>query len=280
MYKSRIIIAITLFIGMLSGIMTPAHAEDINKEYNLVLSEQEYYLADIDELVEGNIENNISAKKFEKYVEEVKKEAARKRAAELQKKKEQKIREAKAKEAKRIKDKYASMNRINSWYVGNQGGGDRSAFSLEPYRLNWSAGSVQRQIHLNDGRSYTDSNGFRRYQLMSGKRNYDTDLYVVALGSRFGKDLGSVYRITFSNGDSIYAMLGDQKADGHTDGSNSYHDPNKGGDGSWVEVIVENSVVHGSSYGGKSHWNAASMPNSPFQGSVVQIESFDKNMIS
>ncbi|MEG2298267.1 MAG: hypothetical protein RSB75_01605 [Anaerovoracaceae bacterium] len=171
------------------------------------------------------------------------------------------------------------MDRINSWYIGNQQGGDRSAFSLEPYRLNWVEGSAQRQIHLNDGRSYTDHNGFRRYQFISGKRNYDNDLYVVALGSRFGKDLGSVYKITFSNGNSIYAMLGDQKADEHTDSSNSYHDPSKGGDGSWVEVIVENSVVHGTSYGGKSHWNGSTMPNSPFRGSVVQIERYGKNMI-
>ena len=59
--------------------------------------------------------------------------------------------------------------------------------------------------------------------------------YLIALGSYYGTEIGSKYKITLSNGHMFYAMLGECKADIHTDSTNRFIPSN----GNVVEFIVD-----------------------------------------
>lgn len=61
-------------------------------------------------------------------------------------------------------------------------------------------------------KAYTDENGLRKIG----------DAYLVALGSYYGKTLGTKYKVTLSSGKTITVMLCDFKSDRHTDGSHRY----------------------------------------------------------
>lgn len=63
--------------------------------------------------------------------------------------------------------------------------------------------------------------------------------YLVALGSYYGTEIGSKYRITLDTGYTFYAMIGDCKADIHTDGTNRYVPKNN----NVVEFIVDMKAV-------------------------------------
>lgn len=75
--------------------------------------------------------------------------------------------------------------------------------------------------------AYTDSNGLRRYK---------TGEYMVAMGSFYG-EVGDRFRITFGDGGVIDAVMGDLKADAHTDKTNRYTSVD--GSKNVVEFIVE-----------------------------------------
>lgn len=75
----------------------------------------------------------------------------------------------------------------------------------------------------------TDENGFRRIGIY----------YLVALGTFYAKNIGDTFTITFEDGSQIQIMVGDVKANEHTDINNQYtlHD------GSIVEFIVDKSKI-------------------------------------
>ena len=80
--------------------------------------------------------------------------------------------------------------------------------------------------------AYTDKNGLRRF------KNGD---YMVAMGSYYG-EVGDRFRITFEHGGVVDCVMGDSKADIHTDTANQYTDM---GDGmkNVVEFIVDTSEL-------------------------------------
>ena len=59
---------------------------------------------------------------------------------------------------------------------------------------------------------WTDGNGLRRYKTY----------YVVALGSYYADHIGDTFRITTEDGNSFECVVGDFKADQHTDDKNQY----------------------------------------------------------
>lgn len=59
---------------------------------------------------------------------------------------------------------------------------------------------------------WTDNSGLRRYD----------DKYVIALGSYYTDEIGDVFKVTLDNGKSFKAVVGDFKADCHTDELNMY----------------------------------------------------------
>lgn len=99
--------------------------------------------------------------------------------------------------------------------------------------------------------AYTDEHGYRRLG----------ENYIIALGSAYGTNIGDKYYITLANGLTFPAVLGDCKADIHTDVTNRYVESN----GNIVEYIVDTKKINqlaktmgDVSYGG-------------FHGEIVQI---------
>lgn len=76
--------------------------------------------------------------------------------------------------------------------------------------------------------AYTDSAGLRRYK---------TGEYMIALGSYYG-EVGDRFVITLDSGKTFHAVMGDLKADRHTDASNRYT-PMEDGMRNVVEFIVD-----------------------------------------
>lgn len=68
---------------------------------------------------------------------------------------------------------------------------------------------------------WRDSNGFMR---ATGESDLgiDSDYYLIALGSYYGTDVGTKYRITTDEGNVFYGLLADLKADIHTNYTNQY----------------------------------------------------------
>ena len=75
---------------------------------------------------------------------------------------------------------------------------------------------------------WTDDTGLRRHG----------DDYVVALGSYYGKYIGERFEITLDSGDKFTAVIGDFKADCHTDSLHRYT-PMSGDGKNVVEFIVD-----------------------------------------
>lgn len=68
---------------------------------------------------------------------------------------------------------------------------------------------------------WCDENGFMR---ASGESDLGIgdDYYLIALGSYYGSEIGTKYRITTDTGNVFYGVLADQKADIHTNSTNQY----------------------------------------------------------
>ena len=76
----------------------------------------------------------------------------------------------------------------------------------------------------------TDEEGYRTYQ---GAR-------LIALASSFGTTIGTLYDITFEDGRTMRAILGDNKSDAHTDDLKQYRDATgvyDGSSGNILEII-------------------------------------------
>ena len=106
-------------------------------------------------------------------------------------------------------------------------------------------------------KAYTDQNGIRKIG----------DYYCVAMGSGISSKIGDKFEVELDTGEIIKVILADQKADRHTDKTNTYLDM---GDGriNVVEFIVETEsmpeivqVMGDVSY----------MPDEDFQGGVEII---------
>ena len=79
---------------------------------------------------------------------------------------------------------------------------------------------------------WTDKKGLRRY-------NQD---YVIALGSYYADYIGERFTITLDTGKSFTAVVGDFKADKHTDDTNKYT-PMENGGKNVIEFIVDTSEL-------------------------------------
>lgn len=68
---------------------------------------------------------------------------------------------------------------------------------------------------------WRDEQGFMR---ATGERDLGItdDYYLIALGSYYGTEIGTKYRITTDTGNVFYGILADQKDDKHTNSTNQY----------------------------------------------------------
>ncbi len=83
--------------------------------------------------------------------------------------------------------------------------------SMESYTAITATGTLNYKISHSD-RATTDSNGLRMY---------DGVFFIMAMGTYYGP-VGTYVKIAFENGKTIYGILGDQKADEHTDKRHMY----------------------------------------------------------
>jgi hypothetical protein len=87
--------------------------------------------------------------------------------------------------------------------------GDTAFKSYMSYRAITNTDSSQYKLQR---MCWTDADGFRRYKTY----------YVVALGSYYADHIGERFRITTEDGGVIECVVGDFKADQHTDRLNQY----------------------------------------------------------
>ena len=91
------------------------------------------------------------------------------------------------------------------------------------------------------------------------------DCYCVALGSYYGTKIGTKYKITFSNGNTIKVILCDQKANRHTDSKHQYAVNNK----DIVEFYVQRNMMP-RAIRGRGNYGILKQ----FSGSIVSIEKY------
>ena len=124
------------------------------------------------------------------------------------------------------------------------------------YRMITDTSSKQWEMQQS---AYTDENGLRKID----------DYYCVALGSGISDKLGNKFKITFESGETIKVIAADQKADRHTDSTNTYMDLGNGRI-NIIEFIVHTekmpSIVR--TMGDVSH-----MPGDKFYGNIVEMEA-------
>ncbi len=79
------------------------------------------------------------------------------------------------------------------------------------------------------GDVYTDGNGYRRVG----------DKFIIAVGTYYADKIGTELIIELDSGEEFEAILGDVKANIHTDGKNQQHKV----DGSIVEFLVDSKIL-------------------------------------
>ena len=87
--------------------------------------------------------------------------------------------------------------------------GDTAFKSYMSYKAITNKRSAQYMLQQD---CWTDKNGLRRYD----------DKYVIALGSFYTESIGEEFKITLDTGKTFRAVVGDFKADRHTDRMNQY----------------------------------------------------------
>ena len=113
--------------------------------------------------------------------------------------------------------------------------------------------------------AWCDSQGFMR---CNGERDLGVtdDYYLIALGSFYGTEIGTKYKITLDSGNIFYGVLADCKADKHTNSTHQYAVKNK----DVVEFLVDVSKLNQTV---KKMGNANYYPG--LDGRVVNIEKLD-----
>lgn len=119
--------------------------------------------------------------------------------------------------------------------------------------------------HTNQGKlqliAETDKNGLRT---VNGR-------YAVAIGSRFNCDIGQYFDIVLKNGTIIPAVCGDQKADCHTDATNTYSR-----NGCCTEFIVDSRSLNSKA---KTSGDISSIYDE-WDSSVVEIRVYALNALN
>lgn len=132
---------------------------------------------------------------------------------------------------------------------------DSSMKTYMDYTAITDASSAQYKMQQ---QAYTDEYGLRKIG----------EYYCVALGSGFGTKIGSKYLITLDSGEQFKAILGDQKADQHTDASHRYMAASNG-QGNIVEFLVETRYLENMA---RVMGDISYISHGKFEGNIVEIK--------
>lgn len=124
------------------------------------------------------------------------------------------------------------------------------------YRMITDTSSKQWEMQQS---AYTDENGLRKID----------DYYCVALGSGISDKLGNKFKITFESGETIKVIAADQKADRHTDSTNTYMDLGNG------RINIVEFIVHTEKMPSivRTMGDVSYMPDDKFYGNIVEMEA-------
>lgn len=111
---------------------------------------------------------------------------------------------------------------------------------------------------------WSDNNGFMR---ANGERDLGVtdDYYMIALGSYYGTEIGTKYKITTDTGNVFYGVLCDQKDDAHTNSTHQYSFNND-----VVEFIVDTRMLIST----VKRMGSANV-YMPLNGNIASIEKMD-----
>lgn len=112
---------------------------------------------------------------------------------------------------------------------------------------------------------WSDEEGFMR---CSGEADLgiEDDYYLIALGSYYGTEIGTKYKITLDTGRVFYGALADCKANKHTNSTNQYVSHNK----NVVEFLVDTSRLNSN----VKRVGSANV-HMPLNGSIIEIEKIN-----
>lgn len=141
---------------------------------------------------------------------------------------------------------------------------DSSFKTWMPWQV-WLKAQNSTQFKFFKNYGWVDSQGFVR---CSAEKDLGIpeDYYMVALGSYYGTTLGTKYKITLDTGRVFYAILGEFKANIHTNSTNQYSINNN----DIVEFVVDDNTLNPTV---KSAGSANVYM--PLNGRVVKIERID-----
>lgn len=135
---------------------------------------------------------------------------------------------------------------------------DTSFKTYMDYRTITDESSAQYMLQME---SYTDNMGLRKYE----------DHYIVAMGTYYSDNVGDTFKITLDNEKSFNVIIGDIKANCHTDSKNMYSPVYDDNDNllsaNVIEFIVDTKKLNRSvtKLGTVSAYNN-------FKGNIVKIE--------
>lgn len=109
---------------------------------------------------------------------------------------------------------------------------------------------------------WSDEEGFMRAKA-DGEYGIEQDYYMIALGSYYGTEIGTKYRITLDTGKIFYGALADCKSDKHTNSTNQYISHN----GNVVEFLIDKTKLNKSV---RKTGNAGA--HAPLKGNIIKIE--------
>jgi hypothetical protein len=109
--------------------------------------------------------------------------------------------------------------------------GDTAFKSYMSYKAITNTRSAQYKLQQ---QCWTDDEGLRRLD----------DDYVIALGTYYAEYIGERFKITLDTGESFTAVIGDFKADRHTDSRHQYYDCGNGKK-NVVEFVVDTNSLNG-----------------------------------
>lgn len=138
---------------------------------------------------------------------------------------------------------------------------DTSFKTYMDYRCITDKTSAQYMLQME---AHTDDMGLRKYE----------DHYIVAMGTYYSDNVGDTFRITLDNDISFNVIIGDIKADCHTDSKNMYS-PVYDEDGNFISANVIEFIVDTKKLDRSVKKLGTIEAYDDFKGNIVKIERTD-----
>lgn len=139
--------------------------------------------------------------------------------------------------------------------------GDTSFKTYMDYRAITDKTSAQYKLQQE---AYTDDKGIRLYQ----------DYYIVAMGTYYTDKVGDTFKITLESGNSFNVIVGDIKADSHTDSYNMYS-PIYNANGELISANILEFIVDIDAISNQVKKLGTLSVYDEFKGNIVKIERID-----